>query len=83
MILEFILEPIINLLKFIVNSIPLLILPINIFDGIGALLGIWNDINYFVPVNYILLLVSSYWVLVNGKLFIAIVSWIYEKIPFI
>lgn len=83
MILEFILSPIFALLNFIVNSLPLLSLPISLLDGLTSLLENWNNLNAFVPVNYIMLLVFSYWVLVNGKLFIAIISWIYEKIPFI
>lgn len=83
MIIELILDPIFNLLKFIINSLPLLALPIDLLDGISSLLGLWNNLNAFVPINFVLILVGGYWVLVNGKLFIAIISWIYEKIPFI
>lgn len=83
MLLELLLSPIFALINFIINSLPLLALPISLTDGLTSLLNLWNSINAFVPVNYVLLLVGSYWVLVNGKLFIAIISWIYEKIPFI
>lgn len=83
MITELIVSPVMAIIQFIVNSLPLLALPISLLDGLTSLLGCWNKINAFVPVNYILLLCGAYWVLVNGKLFIAIIAWVYEKIPFI
>lgn len=83
MLLELLTAPIFNLSNFLINSLPLLVLPVSIIDGLSSLLECWNNISAFVPVNFVILLVGAYWVLVNGKLFIAIISWIYEKIPFV
>lgn len=83
MIVELLISPLLALCEFLVNSLPVLALPVSLVDGLGSLLECWNTISAFVPVNYVILLVGAYWTLVNGKLFIAIISWIYEKIPFI
>lgn len=83
MIFELILTPVIALLNLIVSGLPELRFPINIVQGLTEILNLWNDINCFIPINFALLLFGTYWVIVNGKLFISIATWIYDKIPFI
>lgn len=83
MILQFILDPIFYLLNTIIGLFPILNLPIDLTLGIGQLLSLWSTINSYVPITFVLSLIGGYWFLVNGKLFIAIISWVYEKIPFI
>lgn len=83
MILELILNPIFILLEWMSSLFPLLSLPVDILSGLFSILELWTTLDKFVPVNFVLILIGSYWTLVNGKLLIAILTWIYEKIPFI
>lgn len=83
MIFELILSPIIALLNMIIGGLPELRFPFKVVQGLTEILNLWNDINCFIPINYALLLFGTYWIIVNGKYFVFLASWLYEKIPFI
>lgn len=83
MLVELFINPIFILFDFLINLFPVLGFPVDILEGLFTLLNMVNTLEQFVPVTFCLILVGSYWVLVNGKLFIAILTWIYTKIPFI
>lgn len=83
MIVELFTYPIFVLFDFLINLFPLLAFPIDLLEGLTTLLNIANTVEQFVPVYFCFMLVGAYWVIVNGKLFIALLTWVYEKIPFI
>lgn len=83
MIVELFANPVFTILNALVNSFPSLMLPFDLLEGITSLLAMANTLEEFVPVYYCLTLVGAYWFIVNGKLFIALIMWVYEKIPFI
>lgn len=83
MLVELFINPIFILFDFLINLFPVLGFPVDILEGLFTLLNMVNTLEQFVPVTFCLMLVGAYWVLVNGKLFIAILTWIYTKIPFI
>lgn len=83
MLVELFTNPIFILIEFLIQLFPLLAFPVDIIEGIFVLLNMANTLEQFVPVYFCMLLVGAYWSIVNGKLFISIVIWVYERIPFI
>ena len=83
MIVELFASPILTLFRFLLNLFPLMAFPVHVTEGLFELLNIWQTVDKYVPANFCLILIGAYWTLVNGKLLVAILTWIYEKIPFI